>query len=709
MYIMSDINENNELGYTDNEDNYSDFESTRTITSVIDTETGEEITVTDEFFKQDEARLILLRRRQHEAAYLDIGTPKYICSFCKKPVVLLGRKTNRGRVCFFAHFKDSDDCPIKTKMNLSKREIEAFKYKGQTESERHKELKGFLVNALEFSTYRGNPFVNIQEEKYIKSESPFFTWARPDVYSETGDKRINFEIQLSTTFLSVLITRDIFYRYHNIFILWIFNFDENQAYMDESSLMTKDIFYGNNGNMFILDETAKKLTEKNKELTFLCKWIEPEQKNGKNQNVVKNQYISISELTFDEKTHTVYFFDSISAIGKYDSTIFQIRKEIESGRLEFIDLLRSYMDGEIPTQEEVIERVKEGIYNPVWLKKGNKYGWAKFGHIIIPFIYTDARPFTNGYATVRRNRLYGIVDILGNEIVPCEYREIGTFVRGKAKVKKNGKYGYINENGEIIIPFEYDDIGKFVDGKAKTMQLYYGHCKYGYISENGTIIAPVKYDEISEFENGKAKVKIYRSCKHYQYGYINEKGLEIIPPYYNEIEEFVDGIAKAQRNGHGGRVDDKGNEIVENEIQITNQLIKGETFGEWGIRDLNGKIIVPYEYDEINDFIDGRAKAKKYNKYGYINENGEIIIPIEYDEIGEFVNKRAKVKKDGKYGYIDEQRNILIPCDYSYIYNFANGIAKVIKDGKYGYIDEQGSIIVSCDYQGRRIKNFKIG
>ena len=59
-------------------------------------------------------------------------------------------------------------------------------------------------------------------------------WRKPDVKALYGDKFIAFEIQLSTTFLSVIVERREFYLKNNALIFWIFNeFDPKNTKMTQ--------------------------------------------------------------------------------------------------------------------------------------------------------------------------------------------------------------------------------------------------------------------------------------------------------------------------------------------------------------------------------------------------------------------------------------------------------------------------------------------
>ena len=93
-------------------------------------------------------------------------------------------------------------------------------------------------------------------------------WRKPDVIAKYNNLNIVFELQLSTTFISVVVQRDIFYRLNDYFIIWVFNFDDNQKYVDLTNLMCKDIYYANKRNVFIFDAEAQQASEEREELVL---------------------------------------------------------------------------------------------------------------------------------------------------------------------------------------------------------------------------------------------------------------------------------------------------------------------------------------------------------------------------------------------------------------------------------------------------------
>ena len=65
--------------------------------------------------------------------------------------------------------------------------------------------------------------------------------------------------------------------------------------------------------------------------------------------------------------------------------------------------------------------------------------------------------FENGYARVRYNSKYGVIDPQGNEVVPPVYDDVSYngVVYGHVGVVKDGKFGYVDLNGNVTCDFTY--------------------------------------------------------------------------------------------------------------------------------------------------------------------------------------------------------------------------------------------------------------
>lgn len=459
------------------------------IPEVYDVKEGKSIKAR-EFFSQNENELILWRRNLQEE-YLT-GRARFICPECKQPVKISGHKLARGRVCYFAHFKDSDDCPYKTGTNRTKEEIERQKYSLVQESERHKRLKAAIASALEGEMSRSMGVVNVECEKRINSDIPYLNWRRPDIYAEYNGRRYVFELQLSTTFVSVIVDRDIFYRLNDYNIIWIFNFEDNQEYVNLHNLMCKDIYYANKRNIFIFDNDAEEKSKEKGELVLKCRWLD---ENGVWSN---DKYVTLEMFLYDEETHKPFIVDADKAYLEKFPEYVERRKQLEHSREYLLmALLERQREEEERERKKAEERsnLQQKLLNDgktvERFRSGTKFGYQYEGTTILPAKYTSAEDIReDGYAQVGFNRKIGLVRKDGKEVVPVEYKNINLINRhgvimaiykrvdlwlGDERFVLCDKY---NDKEEDIIKEEKDGMTKYIL-QIKTYDYTYTSSYYG--------------------------------------------------------------------------------------------------------------------------------------------------------------------------------------------------------------------------------------
>ena len=284
------------------------FKNIRTVEDILNLETGENITASVLLDNMESDDIILLRRKLRTANRE--GKPILVCAECLTKLELrcnkLSRK-NRGKdYYFFKHYKDVKECSIKTDSHLPVGVLLARKYENVKESIPHIELKNRL----------GYIIMQFHSPKIISIDSKFYfdkfggrEKRKPDVYAVIGDKEYAFEIQLNTTFLSVIEEREAFYERNNVSILWIF---KNFPLEDGLQRLTqKDIYVPNRLNAFVLDNEMLNLSIERKKLhlrvyykTFLVDgWKICSQWNTK--------IVTIEDLTYTGNCKP-FFYDSLA-------------------------------------------------------------------------------------------------------------------------------------------------------------------------------------------------------------------------------------------------------------------------------------------------------------------------------------------------------------------------------------------------------------
>jgi competence CoiA-like predicted nuclease len=194
-------------------------------------------------------------------------------------------------------------------------------YNGQKESPRHDRLKNLIAEQIS----KDERFKEINVEKRFVGISK--DWRKPDVSAIFNGKKVVFELQLNTTFLSVITERNLFYQDNQTYILWVF--DHKRKNIDDMRFMEKDIVYPNHHNAFFINEAVN-----DGQFKLFCYYEEPNIVDGSIENVWQLKEIDFGDLTFSADFQ-VYWFH-------YEKKKKSLLEEIEQNKfLEFGKVWRS--------------------------------------------------------------------------------------------------------------------------------------------------------------------------------------------------------------------------------------------------------------------------------------------------------------------------------------------------------------------------------
>lgn len=220
----------------------------------------------------------------------------YVCDICSQPVYLAGKLFGEY---YFKHFQERGNCPIKTKGRLSQEEIDRFRFHGQRESIPHIEAKEFLKEIIS----KDSDFTDVKAEAFVRSTVDPTRWRRPDISCSYKGRKIVFEIQLSTTYLNVIVERELHYREDKTFVIWLFDkFD-----IENLRFVHKDIYYSNHGNAFVIDGDARRRSREAGALIVHC--YRHISASDTTEEIWLDDFVSLDQLTFDEKFFRAYYTD----------------------------------------------------------------------------------------------------------------------------------------------------------------------------------------------------------------------------------------------------------------------------------------------------------------------------------------------------------------------------------------------------------------
>ena len=600
----------------------------RTIDVVIDLENDEEI-YAKKFFSQPEG--VIFKKRYELENAIKFRKPKYVCKYCSQMVKISGRKTERGMARFFSHLRDSDDCDCKTTTERSKREINREKYARCNEGERHKYLKAEIAKYLEMT----NGVTDVRTENTVKGNHPILRWRRPDVIANYRGQEVVFELQLSTTFVSVIAERDLFYRLNKKHIIWVSNFDEQGEHVDLTNMMVKDIYYNNRMNLFIFDLDAQRKSEELGELVLKCNWLIPDgtpngtwrYPNGNTSDKLGGKFIRLSDLTFDN-TYKPYYVDAEQAFyavhPEFKIKVANIEEENKEILAELDKLWEEELINEQTEQLKTEEKIQEII-------EENE-------------IDGDVRP-TKKYIIAQRLGQYGLITYDGSMRLPFIYDEIKAH-RGWYEGKRNGTIEVFTSDYELI-DTDIRRIEKLGDSHKKYVKENDEDWLWGVMDNNAKPITLPIFSKVGVWSSDK-----FIAVKDGQYCILNNSGHIIITGYDYISELDNEGVATISKDGRDGRIDSECQTIKSNTERISDSISKINKLGKWGLENNDGTILVPCEYDDLGSFNNGIIVLNGI-RFSQLNVNIDTDCPVRVKYVSRNERKMLIFKVGNREAYMN--------------------------------------------------------
>ena len=298
------------------------------------------------------------------------------------------------------------------------------------------------------------------------------------------------------------------------------------------------------------------------------------------------------------------------------------------------------------------------------------------------------------------------------------YNSIELGCEGQFIVEKNGKYGVVSEKGAVILPLKYSNINSNKNGYTVKLNE-----KAGLFNSEGKEIIPISYHWVY---TGKIddNIPIVAELNDNNAGYINTKNEWVIPPTYQYAFAFRQGVARVKKGRNYMYINLKGEPVIQDfdnyviqnfdnyviEPSDNTYIVGVRKECKYMVYDLNGNLLDTYD-GFINNWS-GNAifGVKKGGKWGYIYGYGKVIVPFEYEEVNNFSEGLASVRKDGKWGYINPKNEIVIPIEFTNkeVGFFKNGGAEYYTDRGAGLINLKGEIIAEPKYDSIEYVNGNI-
>jgi WG containing repeat len=298
---------------------------------------------------------------------------------------------------------------------------------------------------------------------------------------------------------------------------------------------------------------------------------------------------------------------------------------------------------------------------------------------------TFAKDFKEGLAAVALGTNIGFKDIHGQQIVAapdpnCEKGEEGVM------------HGYyLDTSGQIALTPSICQSGKFagceVIGKGNFSEGLASAYVYGlgggtgFIDKSGNlVIEPKDSLKVGEFSEGIVDVK---SRETDLTGYMDRTGRIIIEPQFHSRWSFSGGVAKVSVS-------------VKVKSARSKQFVSKNKFT---YVNTQGKFIVPLQFDDCEDFTEGRGIIELNNDYGCLDASGRCIVEPQFKYMGQYSNGLSHTAlDDGQWGFIDLDGNMAISFKFEDATPFREGLAAVKLNGKWGFINLAGDFVIDPTY-----------
>lgn len=407
-------------------------------------------------------------------------------------------------------------------------------------------------------------------------------------------------------------------------------------------------------------------------------------KNGKTQ--LKTIIIDANNKYFDvlENIWVSYITKNNQIIGH-----FQDGETIKAGSVLFDMASNTQISPENMDDIEIIDYgTKNSSEQYLKGRKNGKYGlFDNNGVVLIQAHYLDLSEAGNGLIIAQKSKnKYGMIDLYDNIIIPFEYEDIHTIGTKYFTAKKNGKWGLYDYENQTIIAPQYQDFYFYTDyGMAKDKD------KWGIVNIKNKSYTGFIFDDIDvntgnidEFPVGydyttfkqttdKSLLLDVNVCINKKWGtYSLINGKRIIPLEYDKIDYFYNGICYTE-NHNGERI---------RYIDRKNNDIAGWTKkadeDNWGHYPVEGMYKMS-RYDNLVSFASPNS----------INEHGH----IDFEQALHYSEGLVAVSLHGHWGFMDKEQNIVIPLIFDDAKSFHSGKAFVKIGKNWGLIDKNGKEI----------------
>lgn len=344
-----------------------------------------------------------------------------------------------------------------------------------------------------------------------------------------------------------------------------------------------------------------------------------------------------------------------------------------------------------------------------------KYGIVnKKGDVILPHLFSRGYANNNDIVLNLENN-YGLFNLQTLKWdIPMEYESLNRLSnKNLFTAKKNGSYGIIDNNNAIIVPFEWSDIDHIsgLDNYVIVRDHSYPSNLRGIFSViDKKLTVPCAYNTLRKLENQNYFI-VQNGSK---YNIVDINNTPRFKKWYDDltVSSRDEGYYIVKEDNRFGVIDDSEKQIVPIDLLEISSRPYGDGShlarnknGKYGFMLLDGRITLPFEYDNLTKKYNDNVISIQNGKCGLVQVNSgspREIVTCDYDDI-KGVKKTFIVEKNKLFGLLNEYGRPLTEIEYQALEvlnsnSGSNTIVRAKKEGYYLLLDEHGKPITSNKY-----------
>ncbi|MEM9823679.1 MAG: WG repeat-containing protein, partial [Bacteroidota bacterium] len=330
------------------------------------------------------------------------------------------------------------------------------------------------------------------------------------------------------------------------------------------------------------------------------------------------------------------------------------------------------------------------------VKVQNRWGLMDAeGAIVLPTIYEAIGEFKKyGYAVMQRAGKVGLLDQDGIEIVLPQYEDLKVLDSTLVAVMDQEEWMVINLKGKVVLEKGYERVSVWPSGFLG----YRKEHKWGIVNREGERICSPKYDEIQWKEEGYFQTKVEQN-----FGLLTTEGSIILEALCDEIKIYNDSLFFFQVGRYWGAVNREGKELIPTNYNVYHRI--SDNFIRLS-RDRKHycysipaeRLITDGEYDNFYPFSSNKVLCKKDRLLGLLNLDGDLVLPARYNEIQSFNARHYRVKVEQKWGVVSDESVMIIPLEYDYIAPPKGKVCLAKKGFFFGVLNDLGENPVPFEF-----------